>query len=59
VLGIWDFRIRISKQVEGRISFLWERLSSRDLEASTISAYYLLLDVKWKSGDSFSNVTAS
>jgi hypothetical protein len=27
VLGIWDFGIRISKQAEGRDSYLWERLS--------------------------------
>ena len=35
VLGIWDFGIRISKQAEGRDSYLWERLSSRDITALT------------------------
>jgi hypothetical protein len=36
VLEIWDFGIRISKLAKGRDSFLWERLSSRDLAVSTI-----------------------
>ena len=42
VLGIWDLGIRISKQAEGRDSYLWERLSSRDITAFTISTIYRL-----------------
>jgi len=38
VLGIWDFGIRISKQAEGRDSYLWERLSPPASQARALRA---------------------
>jgi hypothetical protein len=41
---VWDFGIKISNQAKSRDSFLWERLSSRELEALCV----MLSKEKWE-----------